>query len=248
MKLDELDANTGLPLVQETRSGDRWRSLPRWVQAQVIEAEKGKTWLPAYLQWDGPTLASLKCWKCATPIVGWRVVLDKYGNLVEKAGKQCLWLRSYDNYASTPVTVRWGCLNRLAIFDALHCKDCVLEAADLQMLVSIFLAGHATLMEYGWEHHLPLPMGKHGFATYLYRWSDDPAIRCEPLGLNYKTKEAAMNLPTPGKPMMPADYVQIGEAVQAGKFWPGMIVEYDPTRDIPPGWKPGPREGTIQKL
>jgi hypothetical protein len=225
-----------------------WKSLPKWAQKNALAADQGGTWLPGYLTWDGPTLTALRCWKCRTDLVGWRVMLDQYGHLVERNGKQCLWLRGFDHYTSTPVTVRWGRLNRLAIFDALHCKDCRLDAADLPMLVTIFLAGHALLMEYGWDHHLPLPMGKHAWATYLYRWSDDANIQCEPLGLNYVTKETAVNLPTAGKPMGPADYLQWSEALQGGRFYPGMVMTFK-GETPPPGWKwEDPRHVSIEKL
>lgn len=250
---DDLDPNTGLPLVQETRvKGGRWKALPKWamerVQATDAPREGGAPrWTPAYLQWAGPTLDRLSCWKCGVDLFGWRPVLDQFGHAVERDGKACLWLRAYDHYTTTPVTVRWGVLNKLALFEAMRCKDCTLTDADAPMLTSIWLAGHTAMLDYAWAKGLPSTMGKHAWATYLYRWSDAAHIQCEPLGVHYQTKERAMSLPTAGKPIMPADWVQIGETLQASKFYPGMVLEYT-NETPPPGWGKGPREGTIVKL
>lgn len=115
------------------------------------------------------------------------------------------------------------------------------------MVSAIFLSGHQQVNDHGWVNRQRMAMDRHGWATYLYRWSDATGINFEPIGFNMKGNDPLVHLQTPGHPVMPLDYINWVEHLQAGRFVSGMVMEY---RGIepPPGWKAGPRDGTIEKI
>ena len=256
MILDSKDPRTGLPQVRETRATqkDRRRVLPNWLHKELATGH----WTPDYLAWQDNVLSRLRCWKCGTDLCGWKPVIDGHGNLVREGGRQdgplCLWFREHNHSARSTVRLRWGCLKREAVFSALHCRDCRIEQADLPMTLAIFLYGHELVRQRAAEINVVQPFDPDQWATYLYRWSNDPAILCEPkyVTVEKQTGQEAMTtnaiqLPTAGKPMLPSDYLFWAEMVQSSALCAGMIVEFAGDQP-PPGWTHGPRPGTIQKL
>lgn len=197
----EIDPDTSLPKVHETRrvlADDPvrrqctceqhrclWYALPRAPIGNLIHQLEASPvtspWFPRHHVWAEDAPATLLCWKCGRAIKGWRPKLTPFGVPVTIGGQPAVHLALLNHYRAKVFRAYLPRLKDTVEFDALHCADCTLTAADGLQIVAIYLAGLLEAQRYGeaLAEKLKLASAHHPdtIATYLSRWSG-----VEPIG------------------------------------------------------------------
>lgn len=200
MLLSELNPDTGLPKVHESRSpiiADpdraqctcgmgicRWHPIPRQpFLGKIHEAQRTSRWFPSYQRWENGTPVETRCWKCGTPIKGWRIKLNADGTPFEMpgTGDRGVWHALLPNYRAKPFAVYLPQLAEQVTFDVLHCADCEIRAEDGEIIIGCYLGGlweaHRHAMTFLRKAPTEMAQTPDMIATMYYEWS-----RAEPIG------------------------------------------------------------------
>lgn len=206
MILREIDPESGLPKVSETRliavpdpakrqctceqNTCLWYPLPRRPIGDLVhqlESHDDQPWWPRHQTWQEGGPSSVLCWKCGRAIKGWRPKLTPFGDHVYVDGLPAVHLTLYDHYRAKRFQAYLPRLTETVQFDVLHCADCEIKAEDGQQIVAIYLSGLLEAYRYGEELGKKLKLASaHSpdtIATYLARWAG-----VEPLGPIHRTE------------------------------------------------------------
>jgi hypothetical protein len=243
-----LEPGTGLPMVQETRPASLWMALPREIAKLATDLDATETtapWWPRHHLWEGMVNHAALCWKCGTPVKGWRQLLisnqvgfDKEGNPiltatanpVKIAGQPAVAFLPYHHLTSTLVQIRFPKLDQMAVFAAQHCTDCMIGKDDLDKVVACLLAGADANLMNARNHGHGAALSRDRWATYLLRWSNVEPITT----VTIEEAQTMQRIPAPGELLTAAQLMVDFDAAKRAQVPAGATVEFAGTP--PPGW------------
>lgn len=235
MILTNLDPNTGLPNIKETRTNKPWRALPRDIskKAEELDAqEEGTLWYPCHHEYMDGILQRVRCWKCGTDLKAWRMALDGTGNPIEIDGRPAVAFLPLPNLMQTPISVYLPKLDKKIFFSVQHCGDCLITNQHLFESMTCLLAAMDKNLASAWAMGSVSLIRPDTWATYLYRWSG-----AEPVSVA-KMEDIKMNerVPAPGELLTAAQYAIDMDLARRNAVPCGTIVEYNGSK-LPLGWK-----------
>lgn len=250
MILSTLDRVTGLPMVKELRNdGATYHALPRQYSNFTFGLRNSakQTWVHEWQQWDMDVLKAVRCWKCGRDIKGWRLALDRQQRPITIDGTPAVTFTVFNNFAQTPMQVRWPQLDKTALFSVLHCADCEIKDEHGMEAVTCFLQGLDAQLQRAWRHNKGRQLTRDQWASHLYLWRD-----AEPAGvergmdlanqldsINAQIAQIAtkgpVRLPVPGELITAAHYLTDVFAWQFTGVPCGAILKY-PSGPMPAGY------------
>lgn len=240
----ELDGQTGLPLIQETRADAPFRALPREIgriASELDAMEEGTPWYPVTHEWSAHVLMRVRCIKCGADLKGWRMALDRHGNRIEVAGQPAVAFLPLPSLTQTLMAVRLTKMNKTVVIGALHCLDCNLSKEDAYTVFICGVSGIDAVLSHAVRQQ-STRMSPDLWATYLYRFTG-----AEPIGPVSQT-EATMHerILGPGEMITSAHLSLFVDQAERTRVPKGVTVEYQGD-EIPMGWEFA-RPGFIRKL